>query len=245
MITQPWTSQIPLAASTTSSNPSRLLGATGDERCFDDAEPRRGPPGKDYQPGRPKHGSTNPPTLGAHIKRPTEPFSGAHRDTRGKAPTLPGHEQAATQANRRECLLTTATLGVRLEPDRVARARLLPGSDQPGRQVEDTVLGREMLLRGPGSLRRVATCCQTLHGVRLHVGGEPLLAPPLRQGPGSGWLRLESRPGLRRAHVTMLQTKRGSAPPPPPPRPTKLPKGKPTTTTRRSPRTHPDFRTQR
>ena len=53
--------------STSSSNPRRLLGAAGDARCFDDAEPRRGPPSQYRLTG---HNAIFPARQWPHLDRP-------------------------------------------------------------------------------------------------------------------------------------------------------------------------------
>jgi hypothetical protein len=60
-------------ASTVSSRAGRVLGAPGDERCFDEAEPRLGPPNNDHGPGRSGHFHATPHTSGGPLDTRGEP----------------------------------------------------------------------------------------------------------------------------------------------------------------------------
>jgi len=159
-------------ASTVSSSAGRFLGAFGDERCFDAAEPRLGPPSNDHGPWCPEHSHATPRSSGDPLDTRWEPrWARATRHGRCR------HE------NRAYDYLTKPTPGVRLEADRRAGAGLGPVPDEPGLQQKHAVLGREMLLRGPGCLDRVAARPEALHGVRLDVRREALLPGPLLRGP--------------------------------------------------------------
>ena len=60
-------------ASTTFSNPSRRLGAAGDARCFDAAEPRLGPPNEAHGAGGSRKQYFELPTLSGPLAWPWEP----------------------------------------------------------------------------------------------------------------------------------------------------------------------------
>ena len=137
---------------------------------------------------------------------------------------MPADETTPSGKTKTNCIVTRPAPGVRLEPDRLARARLLPRPDELWRQQEDAVLGSEMPFGGSGRPYRVAALPEALHGVRLYVCCEPLLPAPLRRAPSPAWLRHpDRRPGLRQVCVTRWPTTRGGThpPPSPPQRPTR------------------------